>query len=84
MAEDNAKPKSFVRATSIPADAAARSLARTARNRRPVLPRRIFATNVQSPASTSRANNVKRGLSISPLSDPEPKLTPNSDGDLTV
>ena len=33
-----AKPSIFVRATSMPAAAAARSLARTARNRRPVAP----------------------------------------------
>ena len=37
-----AKPSSFVRATLMPAAAAARSLARTARNRRPVAPRRRF------------------------------------------
>ena len=66
------KAKSFVLWTLTPADAAALSFARTAKNRRPVEPRRKLATMVHKPANTMRQNNVNLGLSVRPelLVDP--------------
>ena len=60
MAAAMAKPSSFVRATLMPAAAAARSLARTARKRRPVAPRRKPATPSATITVTMTAKTVNR------------------------
>ena len=44
MAAANENANSFATTTSMPSDAAARSLVRTARSRRPLRPRRTFET----------------------------------------
>ena len=59
-AEAMPKPSILVRATSMPAAAAARSLARTARNRRPVAPRRRLTTARPSSTKAITANAVNR------------------------
>ncbi len=49
------KASSLVRGTLTPAAAAARSLARTERNRRPVPERRMLATNQHAPTEHDEA-----------------------------
>ena len=78
-----AKASILVRGTFTPAAAAARSLARTDRNRRPVPERRMLATNQHAPTSRTRQKIMKGGLLVRPPSPVDPMSSPNSDGFFT-
>ena len=78
-----AKASSLVRETLMPAAAAARSLARTARNRRPVPLRRRLATATAQSTRTTNTKMANAGRSSWPLSPVEDRLTPKNDAGRT-
>ncbi len=69
IADANAKAYSFATMTSMPSAAAARSLVRTAISRRPLRPRRTFATTQTARSAIANTKMPYRsGWLIDPMS----------------